>query len=735
MAMKNSAKKFERTRKIVWRVRRKIATAIQPATQHSLEEKASSDAIDPEADNESSDLPSSVREVAAGLANSGNLNAALSMLRRVLRDQPKDSLLWMSYGNRLREDGQDTAAFAAFANAVELDPGNFGALEPYLMLTEKYGDEADIGRVLGGLRNALTEKKHRHIDSLSYSIPYGVASAVDIVAESEDATARAAAKLHLSCGSSGIESLEPSDACIAQAVYLLCTDQWAEASRVLTSLSDDRIPTDTLRLAIRRTKDRADSAVVRQLLGHYLRANPADRWALNRQRTLGADRKTRFDPLELKFPFPEARSSVEYQTNVHTVAYTVYSSLPYHSSGYATRTQGLLKALRGIGWNISAFSRLDYPQDMPGYEQLEGSLETEVVDGVEYNRLTSQGFYPGRTNILAYVDCYAKILEEAVRVRGIALLHAASNHLNGLASVVAARRMGIPSVYEVRGLWEITRASRDPVWRNSREFRQIVALETEVANHATRVVTITHALKSELVSRGVAAEKIVVVPNGVDTDRFKPRSRDSELAETMGLMDKTVIGYAGSIVDYEGLELLIEAAAALAKERNDFSVVIVGDGKDLIRLRKIVDDLALNDQVVFCGRIAHHLVEDYMSLFDIAAFPRLGLPVCEMVSPLKPFEAMAMGITVVASDVRALAEIVEDGVTGLLHGKGDVVSLAGTLRRLLDDPVLRAEMGVAGRNWVVGHRDWKLVAAPIASMYEDLGIGERLEERRDQSGL
>lgn len=731
MAMSPSTRKFERARKVFWRARHKIATAILPSAPNAIERKASSDASALHSDSASSDSPSNVRECAVRLANSGKLNAALSILRQALRDHPNDSLMWMSYGNRLRESQQDTAAFVAFTNAVELDPGNFGALEPYVVLAGKYGNEAGVRCVLDGLTPAIAAKKHRHLDSLSFSIPYGVSSGVSVVSDSEDATARAAANLYLSGGSSGSESLDYSDACIAQAVYLLCTHQWEEASRILSKLSEDRIPSFTLRLAIRRMKDRSDSAVVRQLLGHYLRANPGDRWALSRQRILGADAKTRFDPLELTFPFPGVRSHVSHQTDAQTVAYTVYSSLPYHSSGYATRTQGLLSALREIGWNVSAFTRLGYPQDLPGYEHIDGDSETNVVEGVEYIRLASQGDSPARDDILSYVDCYASTLEDAIRERGVAILHAASNHLNGLASVVAARRLGIPSIYEVRGLWEVTRGSRDPVWRSSREYRQAVALETQVANCATRVITITHALKSELVSRGVAAEKIMVVPNGVDVERFKPRARDANLTEAMGLAGKTVIGYAGSIVDYEGLELLLEAAASLAKERNDFSVVIVGDGKGLNRLRKIVHDLSLNDRVIFCGRVPHHLVEDHMSLFDIAAFPRLGLPVCEMVSPLKPFEAMAMGISVVASDVRALAEIVEDGVNGLLHGKGDVGSLAVALKRLLDDPVLRADLGTAGRDWVVGHRDWKSVAAPIASMYGDLAIGEQTDELRN----
>lgn len=730
-----SPRKFERIRKCFWRARRKIAIAILPTTLNVVQEKDASDAKLSQPDGVSSGVPSSVREVATGLAESGDLISALSLLRRALRHQPNDSLLWMSYGNRLSEDQQQTAAFVAFTNAVELDPGNFGALEPFVLLAEKYADEVTIRRILEGLTNAIAGKKHRHLDSLSYSIPYGVTSAVKVVAESDDKTARASANLYLTGGGSGDESLEYPDAYVARAVYLLCTHRWEEACRTLARLSDDRIPSATLRLAIRRAKERADLAVMRKLIGHYLRANPGDRWAQKRRRTLGMDAKIKFDPLELQFPFPEIRSSGEHQMDTHKVAYTVYSSLPYHSSGYATRTQGLLGTLRDVGWNVSAYTRLDYPQDLPGYETLDDNLEADVVDGVEYNRLTSQGAYPGRNNILSYVDCYAEVLEEVIRQQGVSIVHAASNYLNGLASIVAARRVGIPSIYEVRGLWEVTRASRDPVWRSSREYRQAVALETQVAEYATHVITITHALKSELISRGVAGEKIWVVPNGVDAERFKPRSRNIDLAESLGLMNKTVIGYAGSIVDYEGLELLIEAAAYLAKERDDFAVLIVGDGKDLSRLRNIVEDLSVSDRVIFCGRVPHHRVEDYMSLFDIAAFPRLGLPVCEMVSPLKPFEAMAMGISVVASDVRALGEIVEDGATGLLHAKDDVRSLKVALMRLLDSPNLRAELGAAGRRWVVGHRNWKTVAAPITTIYENLGAGVQAETRRDKFDL
>jgi glycosyltransferase involved in cell wall biosynthesis len=218
----------------------------------------------------------------------------------------------------------------------------------------------------------------------------------------------------------------------------------------------------------------------------------------------------------------------------------------------------------------------------------------------------------------------------------------------------------------------------------------------------------------------VDADRITLLPNGVDTTRFTPRVRDDALAAQLGLTGRTVIGYLGSVVSYEGLELLVEAAAILRTRQQDFRVLIVGDGAALDELRASVTDAGLEGHVVFTGRVPHGDIERYHSLVDIAPLPRLPLPVCEMVSPLKPFESMAMGQVVVASDVAALAEIVEPGVNGLLHTKGDAGDLAHQLGVLLEDPALVQRLAGQAREWVVRERDWSRIVRTVEDTYARL---------------
>ena len=207
------------------------------------------------------------------------------------------------------------------------------------------------------------------------------------------------------------------------------------------------------------------------------------------------------------------------------------------------------------------------------------------------------------------------------------------------------------------------------------------------------------------------------LPNGVDADRFAPRQRDSELERELGVAGKTIIGYAGGLVDYEGVDLLLEAIAALGHRRDDFHLILVGDGHYQDRLEKLADRLRIGDVVTFTGRVPHAEVDRYLSLFDISPFPRLPLPVCEMISPIKPFESMAMGKAVIVSDVAALTEIVSDGRTGLVFAKGEMIDLTRTIERLLDSPELRISLGTAAREWVRTQRAWSSIVEVVETTY------------------
>lgn len=420
------------------------------------------------------------------------------------------------------------------------------------------------------------------------------------------------------------------------------------------------------------------------------------------------------------FPLPEMREAPEYEPRRDHVLYMLHNALPHHSGGYATRTHGLLTELGRVGWDVDGVTRLGYPYDMPKMADVPDLPPHEVVGEVDYHHLLTGRQIEKKNPMHDYVTRYVDALLPLARVERPAILHGASNHWNGLAAVKAGRILGIPSVYEVRGLWEVTRGSRDPEWGRSDQYKYIARMEADAARGATRVLAITQALEDELIERGVDEDKIVLVPNGVDTERFTPLPRDEELAAQLGVAGKTVIGYVGTVVDYEGLDLLLEAAATLKRTRDDFHVLIIGDGAKLEELQESAAAQDLGDVVTFTGRVPHEEVERYYSIIDITPFPRLPLPVCEMVSPLKPFEAMAMGKAVVASDVAALAEIVTPGQNGLLHEKGSAESLMEQLGTLLDQPELADRLGGQSRQWVVEHRDWRQLAQRIAGIYEEL---------------
>ena len=414
------------------------------------------------------------------------------------------------------------------------------------------------------------------------------------------------------------------------------------------------------------------------------------------------------------------RETPAYEAQGDRVFYLLHNSLPHNSAGYATRTHGLLSDLNRIGWDVDGVTRLGYPYDMPGKAELPDVPMHEVVGNVDYRRLLKGRDIEKKNPLFHYTERYSSALLELAKEQRPAIIHAASNHWNGLTAVKTARQLGLPSIYEVRGLWEVTRGSRNPEWAESNMFKYIARMEADAAKGATRVFAITEALREEMINRGVEEEKISVVPNGVDTSRFTPIPRDEELASQLGVSGKTVIGYVGSVLDYEGIELMLEAAEQLNRTREDFHVLIVGDGAELERFQHHVQEHELEHIVTFTGRVPHEEVERYYSLIDVTPFPRLPLPVCEMVSPLKPFEAMAMGKAVVASDVAALKEIVTPGMNGYLHEKGSAESLIEQLTVLLDDRDHTSRIGAQARDWVVENRDWKQLAQLIGDAYGEL---------------
>ena len=477
-----------------------------------------------------------------------------------------------------------------------------------------------------------------------------------------------------------------------------------------------------LRKAASRALTAGYTAAAATLAEHALALRPDDRLAQD----TWANATDQLSVVREGWTPTRKRATPAYEPRPGAVLSVLSQSLPHTSGGYATRTHGILTGLAAQGYDVRAVTRLGFPYDRWPAADERFVPDHDVVDRIPYHRIvTSARSYPQHP-LTAYVDQFAHEVERHAREHRAAMIHASSFHVCGLAAQQAAARLGIPFVYEMRGLEELMKVSRDPAFATAERYVFTAGLETSIAHAADRVLVITEALRGLMIDRGVAPEKLVVLPNGVHASRFAPRPRDVDLEARLGVAGKTVIGYAGGLVDYEGLELLLDAVALLKDRRSsssgaaDFHLLVVGDGHHQSVIHDLADRLGLGDVATFTGRVPHEEVASYLSLVDIAPFPRLPLPVCEAISPIKPFESMAMGKAVVVSSVAALTEIVDDGRTGLVFEKGCAKDLAEVLERLIDSPALRARLGEAARDWVRRERDWSAITHTVTATYDAL---------------
>ena len=363
-------------------------------------------------------------------------------------------------------------------------------------------------------------------------------------------------------------------------------------------------------------------------------------------RIMGADRV-----IAHGIEVPPRASGPAYQPERGRVMYCAYSTPAFNSNGYSIRTKGVADGLRRAGADVVVVARAGYPWDAAADgARPPARRNVTTIDGVDYVHLP--GAKLGTTPIDHYVlQCADAFVREA-RLTRPSVIHAASNHRVGLAALIAARRLGLPFVYEVRGLWEITEASDKPGWEDTERFAEQVQLETLAAREADLVLAITTQTRDELVRRGVRAERIRLAPNAVDPDEYLPLPTDAAYAKSHRIRtDVPVIGFAGSMVAYEGLETLLESAAILRDRGVEFQVVLAGSGSAQPDLEALVDERGLTDEVRFLGRVPASEMPRVLSLFDIMPCPRLSLPVTEMVSPLKPLEGLSAAKAVVLSDV------------------------------------------------------------------------------------
>ncbi len=409
---------------------------------------------------------------------------------------------------------------------------------------------------------------------------------------------------------------------------------------------------------------------------------------------------------------PPRQENIGYLAERGRIMYCAHSVSPYNSNGYSTRTAGMIQGLREAGAEVIVAARPGYPWDVKtDQEPASDGSYNETIAGIAHSFSAGPSWPndPFDHYLQRAADSYAQL---AVRNR-VERIHAASNHVTALPALLAARRLGLPFSYEVRGLWEITEASSKPGWAETERFALARDLETCVAVESDVVFAITSQVRDELVARGVPRERISILPNAVDTNEFTPIPAHGPTRAELGLLSgEPVIGYAGSLVEYEGLATLLEALRLLHDGGVRAPAVIVGDGPALPGLKKQAHALGLDGLVTFTGRVPAADISRYMSVFDILPCPRISIPVTEMVSPLKPLEAMAAGKAVVLSDLAPMAELAgADGERARLVEAGNSEHLASVLRELIADAPQRKLLGTRARLWTVAERTWTTVGA------------------------
>lgn len=305
------------------------------------------------------------------------------------------------------------------------------------------------------------------------------------------------------------------------------------------------------------------------------------------------------------------------------------------------------------------------------------------------------------------------------------IIHAHSPVLNALPAIKVARKLGIPVVYEIRAFWEDAAVDHGSTTEGSLRYRATRALETRAIRQVDHVFTICEGLRADIVARGIPAEKVTVIPNAVDVASFQLASPpDPQLQEKWGLTGKTVIGFIGSFYAYEGLDLLLDALPELIRQRPDVRVLLVGGGPQEANLRQQAERLGLSEHVIFTGRVPHQEVSRYYDLINVLAYPRHPMRLTELVTPLKPLEAMAQGQLFVASDVGGHKELIEHGKTGILFKAGDCKALTEALLDLLNDRQRWPELKANGRHFVEVVRNWRNSVANYVAPYQRL-IGQK----------
>ena len=654
----------------------------------------------------------------------GDYDAAAAAFAAAIEQEPDRASHWLGLARANRGLRRYTDAMEAVERARELRPGWRDALWQALWITSRLDDPAGFV----ALATELGEP--------------AAASARDLERLGPLALRAGAHELAQGVG----ERLIALDPLSQPGLLTLACGCWelGDEERAAEVIAGARASGDprSVRAAIGYARHRDDLDEVPALLGELdppdgkLLGDFAHMFARRGQPRVAIellDRAEQVTPGEPRFA--EIRSRAQEELKVHDgswaqhrqprriepragrVLHLVSHSLPHHTSGGTYRTHYLTRAQRDAGLEPFVATPLGFPWRA-------GVTEAQVVDeldGITYTRVPDDN--PSDGGLAARLGRNLEGLIALVEELRPAVLHPHSDYLNALLALELRRLFGIPVVYEVRGFPEERLVRREGSRAFSDQSVGRRAMELECMISADRIVTLAEVMKRHIISRGVAAEKIHIMPNGVDPVALQPVPRDAGLARRLGFEDgETVLGYVSTFHGYEGIQFIVRATAELIRRGHRARALLVGDGRERPALEALAEQLGVADAVVFAGRVPHDEVLAYYGLIDLFICARRAEATSELVTPLKPFEAMAVECPVIVSDVGALREIVRDGETGRRFRPEDPIHLADIAETLIEDPSQRRRLAAAGREWVTTERTWDANGGRYRALYEELGV-------------
>ena len=392
-------------------------------------------------------------------------------------------------------------------------------------------------------------------------------------------------------------------------------------------------------------------------------------------------------------------------------------SLPLHS-GYTFRSRAILQQQRNLGYQTCHVTSAKHPDNGEAVEDAEG---------FSFYRTAPYRSWFWRLPVLkelAVVLALKKRILQLVHLEKPDVLHAHSPALNGLAAIWAAKATSLPVVYEIRAFWEDAAVDHGSCKEGDLRYKLTRALETYVAKKADAVTTICQGLKQDLISRGISEDKITVIPNAVDPEQFQLiGAKNTALELEFNLQNKPVLGFLGSFYAYEGLDLLIRALPLIRQKIPSATLLLVGGGPQQKALEQLVQQLDLTDAVIMPGRVPHSSVMQYYSLVDLLVYPRKAMRLTELVTPLKPLEAMAQGVRLLASDVGGHLELIEHGKTGWLFQRDNIEDLAEQAIRALKNFSTNDGIAENALQFIQSERNWAVSVGRYVSIYAGLHRG------------